>query len=502
MKSKKISTLGYVMDFLNIQTTAMAKALHVDPSLISKWKSGARQLTEQSVYFDDVIQFLMENSGYNDYRTLRSVLTELFPHEQFTEYSQLEKFLRYALSDKISDSTSDISQAMFGNVKTVPVMIFNEMQGRHDAVNKLFDYAESIADPGELTFIDTDSFQWIWKDLDFSQLFTQRLLKLLNKGYHATFAIRNSSSKENFRKFFDSCSPIIFHKNVSWYYVQYYDAPIIGFSLMLINHSISVIGMFTQETNLTTMVFKDSSVILQHEAFARNFIMNCIPLFEDFKPFDMPKIIADTPRFRRKYSFYAFLPVPAFIAVDTGLLKEILYENKMEESSDTFQSVLELNRFFQELSGIHNSGAFSDNQETVLIFQIEKMLERAGKRTFESNSLTLSCRKKITIQPGQYAAELRSLADTLRSNPNVHIVLASEKDTVSLPYINCWCMQNSYMLQMYDKGFCLCDESTVVSVAFNALERCIHKVPPERKERQSVAGFLTELADELDNASS
>ncbi|MGN0605404.1 MAG: hypothetical protein ACI4JM_02665 [Oscillospiraceae bacterium] len=67
MKSKKTSTLGYIMDFLNIQTTAMAKSLHVDPSLISKWKSGARQLTEQSVYFDDVIQFLLENSGYDDY---------------------------------------------------------------------------------------------------------------------------------------------------------------------------------------------------------------------------------------------------------------------------------------------------------------------------------------------------------------------------------------------------------------------------------------------------
>lgn len=500
MKSRKTSTLGYFIDFLNIQTTTMAKALHVDPSLISKWKSGARQLTEQSAYFDDVIQYLIKSSSYDDYKTLKNALTDLFPHENFLEYSQIERYLRYALSDnKISDDNPDKSQILFGNVKTVPAIIFDNMEGRHDAVNKLFDYAESIAEPGELTFIDTDSFHWIWADNGFSRLFTHRLLKLLNKGYHATFAIRNSSSEKNVRKFFDSCSPIIFHKNVRWYYVQYYDAPIIGFSLMLINHSISVIGMFTQETNLTTMIFKDSSVILQHEAFAKNFIMNCIPLFVDFKPFEMPRIIADTPRFRRKHSFYAFLPVPAFIAVDTGLLKEILYENKMEESSDTYKSVLELNLFFKELSGIHNSGTFSDNQETVLIFQIEKMLERAEKRTFESNSLTLSCKKKIMIQPRQYAAELRSLADTLCSNPNVHIVLASKKDTVPLPYINCWCMQNSYMLQMYDRGFCLCDESIVVSVAFNALERCIHKVPPERKERQSVADFLTELADELDN---
>lgn len=498
MKSERFSTLGYLMNFLNVQTTAMAKTLHVDPSLISKWKSGARQLTEQSVYFNDVVHYLIESSKFDNFRTLKNALIDLFPHEQFSDNSQIEKYLRYALSGEISANTSDQSQVMFGNVKTVPVMIFDKMEGRQEAVNKLFDYAESIIEPGELTFIDTDAFHWLWKNSDFSQLFTQRLLNLLKRGFHATFAIRYSSSKENFRKFFDSCSPIIFHKNVKWYYVQYYDVPIIGFSLLLINHAISAIGMFTQETNMTTMIFKDSSVILQHESFVKNFIRNCIPLFEAFEPFDMPKIIAETPKFRRKNSFFAFLPVPAFIAVNTELLKEILLANEIEGQSDTFQNVLKLNHFFKTLSRIHCSEVLSNEQETILIFQIEKMIQRVRKRVFVSSSLTYSCKKEITIQPGQHAAELRSLADTLLSNQNIHIVLASEKDAVPLPSINCWCMQDCYMLQMYDKGFRLCDESTVVSVASNALECCMHKVPPERKERQSVIHFLIELAEELE----
>ena len=55
------------------------------------------------------------------------------------------------------------------------------------------------------------------------------------------------------------------------------------------------------------------------------------------------------------------------------------------------------------------------------------------------------------------------------------------------------------MLQMHEKGFRFCEESTVVSVASNALECCVHKVPPERKERQSVMRFLIKLEEEMEN---
>ena len=95
--------------------------------------------------------------------------------------------------------------------------------------------------------------------------------------------------------------------------------------------------------------------------------------------------------------------------------------------------------------------------------------------------------------------ELRNLAEQLRSDDGLKIVLASEKDYVSLPSINCWCMKNSYMLQMTKKGFRVCDESIAVNVASDAIEQCICRIPPERKEKSSMINFLLELADDLDS---
>ena len=39
MTERKLSTLGYLMDRLGLSTAALARRLHVDASLVSKWRS-------------------------------------------------------------------------------------------------------------------------------------------------------------------------------------------------------------------------------------------------------------------------------------------------------------------------------------------------------------------------------------------------------------------------------------------------------------------------------
>lgn len=56
------------------------------------------------------------------------------------------------------------------------------------------------------------------------------------------------------------------------------------------------------------------------------------------------------------------------------------------------------------------------------------------------------------------------------------------------------------MIQMDKEGFRFSDEVSMVNSAAIALENCIRRVPPERRERENVCRFLRELADELDPA--
>ena len=128
------------MNGMNIQTTAMAQTLHVDTSLISKWRTGTRQLTKHSVYFDDVINYILTNDNNNSNTSLISVLKDLFPHEKFDDTQSIEHHLRYALSNESLKEIAPTHQQIFGNVKTVPVIVFNENDGRREALSKIFDF--------------------------------------------------------------------------------------------------------------------------------------------------------------------------------------------------------------------------------------------------------------------------------------------------------------------------------------------------------------------------
>lgn len=490
MKSQKLSAFGYIMNYLNIKTSMMAKYIHADSSLISKWKSGQRQIDERSVYFDDVISFIMEYDEKNNYTTLKKVLNELYPDQNSSD-DEIESMLRNALC---ADTEPDPG-IFFGNVKTIPIAVFNGIEGQQKAVLQLFDVLDNTETVGNLTFVDTLAFKWIWNDQEFSRCFTERLLNLLNKGYRAVFVMRYSSSKENFRKFFDSCSSIIFNKNASWYYVQYYDEPIVGLSLTLYNHTLSMTGMFAKSLKMTTLVFKDRETVLNHYDIAGEFIDKSIPLFNRHEPFSLPETILDIQSLRIKNDFYAFLPIPAIIATNAENIIDVLKENNVDESSEVYAKVLELNEFFRNHSGINNDRSIL--KKKYFIFQIEKLIECAGKSYIGSNSLSLACGMEVKIKKEYFANELKMLSKILLENPDFNIALVSEKDNLLLSNMNCWCLEGSFLMQMRDDGFYICEESTIISTSFNAMERCIHRIPPERKDKEYVSKYLNELADEI-----
>ena len=56
-KTPKLSPLGVILENLEIATSTLARHLHVDASLVSKWKSGDRKLAKNSVYFAEIVAF-------------------------------------------------------------------------------------------------------------------------------------------------------------------------------------------------------------------------------------------------------------------------------------------------------------------------------------------------------------------------------------------------------------------------------------------------------------
>lgn len=485
------------MDALNIQTVSMSRFIHVDASLVSKWKTGDRTLSSKSIYFDDIIDFIMDQSTNTIHQNLKNALIELYPHEIIEDEIHLENLLREALASNRPRNKSPEQQLSSDKCKNISTLLFKENYGRREAITKLLDYADAMNKPGEFLFIDNEEFDWLLEDSSFAEEFVSRVENLIHKGFRATFVLHYSSYKSRLIELFDLCSPLIFHKNIDWYYKEYYDATIINFSLFILNHAISLLGFSSEHTNSSSMIFTDTNTVLQHESMARQMISHCNPIFYNFEISDTRKVIKDVSQFRKRGSLYSFLPSPLFIMTNEDLLNDVLVCNDV--SNNTIEKCMNINKELKNLfygSLIQSNNHHKD--DFIYIFHLESIIKRAKESSFPSTSLGLACNKTILINSKQYAMELRNLVKAIEKYDHLKIILISDKDNISIPSINCWCKQNIWMLQMNEEGLRLSDEYSIVNAASTKWEKCIHTVPSERKDKDSVSQYLLELADEIE----
>lgn len=494
---KKLSTFGYILEHLDIQAVSMARALHVDASLISKWKNGDRVLSSKSVYFDDVIDFLLQKSTETMHETLKDALLSLYPNIVFENETQIEQYLRHSLCNKKHFPTPNHSSLITNNTNALSTLLFEKNSGRRESVAKLLHVAEAMDTCGELLFIDNEEFQWLVEDAEYAIHFSKRLENLLHKGFQVIFVLHYSVKHADFSNFFHLCSSLIFHRNTTWYCNSYYDDTILRFSIATLNDAISLLGFSSDLTTSSTMVFDDQSVVLTHKAIAQQIIDHANPLFRTYTINNSIKLLKELSVYGQSGTVYSCLPSPVFLLCKESLLREILLDNNIP--SETIEKCVTLNKSIRKFaSGYFTSGHRNYNQPFILIFRLEDFLNRMKQEHLRSRSLTLACGTKVYIKKCFFAKQLRNYADSLLNYPNLHVVFVSNKDNAILPSVNCWCKENAWIVQMNKNGFRMSQEYQVVSSATVKWESCIRSIPIERTDNTCVRNLLCDLADRLD----
>lgn len=486
----KLSSLGYLMDRMGVSTAALARRLHVDASLVSKQRSGNRQLSGKSPYFQKVVEFFLEQ----DSSALISALRPLAP----LELSEIEENTSILLHSLLSDRQFTVPKAYTTSSEllcTAEISLYNKGAGRREAFSVLLDQAEAMSQPGELLFIDTEQGLWLLEDEEYAKTWVQRVTALLDRGFHARIALHFTVETARFATFFRLCSPLIFHRNARWFCHQYYDENIYWFSFFILEHAMSIVGMSMGKEPITTTVFTDTYSILQHKSVVEMVIGSCTPMFQDYTPTQGAELVQMlAPRNPSIQTLYSFLPAPAFVAVDSALFNEILKDNQIRGSAALrCQKANALLREAMEAQLQREDGYF------IQILQIAEMTRRANEG-FVSTSLSLLSGKPVKISPRQYSMGLKELLSRLKQHHRFRVLLCTEQDRIHLPVMNCWCRGASWLVQMDQKGFRLCENPTMVSAATVALEQGWRRIPPDRKDKEAVINTLEGLITALEKA--
>lgn len=487
MTEKKLSTLGYLMDSLGLSTGGMARRLHVDASLVSKWRSGSRRLDVKSMYFETICSMLLEQDG----NALFDALGSLSPLGEGEDRVETPALLRRVLTDRhftVPRAFTLRTEA----VCTAEIAVYTSGKGRRQAISDLLDVAESMDKPGEMFYVDSEQSGWLTEDPAYAREWTERMVKLLDRGFIFRVALHFSLTLDSFVSFFRLCSPLIFHRNTHLFYHQYYDENIYWFSFFILEHAMSVTGMSMSTDQTSATVYTDAYSILQHRNVFSMVMGSCRPMFTDLSQELGGEAVKKLGGLSRKgEKLFSYLPVPAFITAEEVLMNDILEENGI--TGRTAEQCRELNLL---LRGFLDEKMAGSGEEVFQILQLGE-LRRRCINGFISTSLSLICGRKVLISPIQCARGLEELARRMERFPSYRLFLAHEADHIRLPAMNCWCHGSSWMVQMDEQGFRVCHESTLAGAAYVTLEQGWRRVPPSRKDQGAVLAVLRSLIDEI-----
>ncbi|MCD7994633.1 MAG: hypothetical protein LUK37_23770 [Clostridia bacterium] len=407
MTERKLSTLGYLMDRLGLSTAALARRLHVNASLVSKWRSGSRRLSAKSVYFDEVCRMLLEQNPMALADALRSLVPLEEPKGEEVDVSGTgdgglsgaagtseewglpgtEALLYRVLNDRhftVPKAFTIRAEALC----TAEIAIYTSGEGRRQAISDLLEIAEAMENPGELFYVDSEQTGWLLDDTAYAREWVGRMVRLLDRGFVFKAALHFSVSVDKFVAFFQLCSPLIFHRNARWFYHQYYDENIYWFSFFILEHAMSIAGMSMSQEQTSATVYTDAYSVLQHRNVVEMVLTSCRPMFSDL----FMGLGAEAARMLRQQgrageTLFSYLPAPAFMSAGEQLFDDILRENEITGTAAS--RLREINR---QLRGLVENQLAGGQGEFIQILQLGEM-ERRADTCFTSTSLSLLGKK-------------------------------------------------------------------------------------------------------------
>lgn len=207
---RNISNMGKLCSLLQITPVELAGYLHVDKTMVSKWRSGARPVSKRTSYLNEIINYFIQKDESLPSMPLRAFLELQFPMDNPNQ----EDFIRRALERYLTNAAPNSVDAVNDIELTSQYKRLIGAKGRKEALFTLLDIAERSQTSCSIKILEPQEFNWIHQDIPFLRIAMQRLERLVNKGHRVEIAYFSGSTSSEFFVFVRALEAISFSKNV------------------------------------------------------------------------------------------------------------------------------------------------------------------------------------------------------------------------------------------------------------------------------------------------
>jgi hypothetical protein len=415
------SRLSILMDNFAITGKDLSGLLHIDSSLVSKWRSGKRRLKPNSVYTNQIIKHVMALDSNNQYAKVRLMLSKDYVNIYKCTENEVALFLKDWLtsSKEMSENTKDYFDEI-KNLRSTSLLStysLTGLAGRRQSVQFFLKYAQYLSPGVEMWCYTTENMKWATESEEFLSEWFMRYMTLLSEDNRIKIIHPLSSSYESLAISMLTWMPMHMTGRTIAYFVPKYRDEQLVYTYYLIRDHLALYNWSTKQATreLNTYITHEPLFVKDIEIMLQNHFNESTRIFEPYyyetKDDYINNLVSAMEKDNNEYLWGSTIPV---YGVCDQILRDILTENGF------FGEELE-----QQIEKLNILSELSKKSQHQIFINLDKIKEQLRLGAVVSNDMSFVCGRTISVSHETYVKLMDYGLKMISESDNIKLCLAS-----------------------------------------------------------------------------
>lgn len=415
------SRLSIIMETFAISGKDLSGLLHIDSSLVSKWRSGKRNLKPNSVYTNQIIKHIMALDRNNKFAKVRMLLSNEYVNIYKCSENEIALFLKDWLTSPktIVESTVDYFDEIknLKNASSLTTYSMTGNKGRQQAVQFFLKYAQHISPNAEMWLYTTEDVEWFYESKSFIDEWLMRNISLLKEDNKIKIIHPISSSYENLAISMLIWMPLHMTGKTKAYFIPMYKYEQLAYTYLLIKDHMALYNWTPkqQKKELNTYITHETQLVKDIEVMLESYFDISTLIFERYsyetKDDYLNYLISVLEKENSEYHWCSSFPL---CVLSEELLGEVLSENGMTEMECK-----------QNIESFNLISDLNTKSRRFYFIDIEHLKLLLNQDQIAMNTLSFTVGQKITVTKELFIKMIQETLEKINETEDVKICLAT-----------------------------------------------------------------------------
>lgn len=410
------SRLDFLMETLGVSGRELAAAIHVDPSLVSKWRNNHRLLSYRSVHLLRIAEYM---AVYDSLPSLREILEVYGPEVDWSNREEVLVWLcRWLTDPRPLPVTSGplANHSRYSHDAFYTIYAGNE--GRREAVLQFLDHVLTLPQGQQLYLMSQEDLVWLVEDRAFLAVWQNKLAQVLQRKHRIRIIHWVDRSVDSLNSIIGYWLPLHLTGGIeSWFFPRYSDSPF-QTTFFILENDLVITGMSSPDLkdHRYTAMFSDPITIKQCQGVFSTYLSDCRPLIEVGPKSEVRHMVEKTTGTMQTEEVASLIwEPPLFVAMSQGLLTTILARNNLGD------------HLIQECQGYHRQVAIGEGPQTSRLLYNFESLQKAlqGDQVLLWEELTAITGHPIRVYREDLIQHVHELVESMETNEGLEVAFFS-----------------------------------------------------------------------------